>query len=332
MYKVAVCGLRHGHICSIIGQINKHPEMQVVAVAEEDVYEGKKILRDMDLKISHKNVDELLTDVNFDILAVGDVYAKRGEEVVKGLRAEKHILSDKPLCTRIEELEQIAEIATQKNLSVMAALDLRCNAAVQTAGKLIQSGEIGKIATVSIFGVHPLAFRSGRPDWYFQEGLHGGTINDLMIHGVDALNWITGYPVAEVIAARAWNFEIPEKPFFQDAAQGLLRLGNGAGVIFDVSYKAAQGHPAPWSFHFWGTGGEIIFTTSCKDIVVRRHNQPEKKIPAQGIESDFAQIVLSEIKQESGEKILTTKDCINSTRQTLRIQQAADLSETNIKI
>jgi predicted dehydrogenase len=306
--------------------------MQIVAVAEENVAEAKKILGDTDIKITHGNIDELLKGVDFDILVVGDVYAKRGQEVIKGLKAGKHIISDKPLCTRVEELEQISEISAQKNLSVIVALDLRCNAAVQTAAKLIQAGDIGNVATIAVFGLHPLAYRSGRPDWYFQEGQHGGTINDLMIHGVDALNMITGYPVAEVIAARAWNFEVPEKPFFQDSAQGLLRMTNGAGVIFDVSYKAVPGHSTPWSFHFRGTGGELIVDLSSPDVIVRQPGKPEKKVPAKGIESDFAQIILSEIRQESGEKILTTRDCLSSTRQTLLIQKAADLKETNVPI
>jgi len=332
MYRVAVCGVRHGHIGSIIGQIEKHPEMEIVAVAEENVAEGKKILGNINLEITHGSIDELLKDVDFDILAVGDVYAKRGQEIIKGLEAGKHIISDKPLCTRVEELDQISEISSQKNLSVIVALDLRFNGALQTAAKLVQAGEIGKVATVSVFGLHPLSFRTGRPDWYFEEGMHGGTINDLMIHGVDALNFITGYPIAEVVAARAWNFEIPEIPFFQDAAQGLLRLANGAGVIFDVSYKAAQGHSTPWSFHLWGTGGDMIFTTSSIEVVVRRNKEPEKRVPVEVIKTDFAQIILSEIKGEAGKQILTTMECLESTRQTLLIQQAADLKRANFTI
>lgn len=332
-YKVAVCGIRHGHICSIINQIKKHPEMRVVAVAEENVAEGKKILGNIELEITHNNIDELLRDVDFDILAVGDIYAKRGQEIIKALSAGKHIVSDKPLCTRIEELNQIAEISEQKNLSVIVALDLRFYPTIQTAARLIGAGEIGEVSNIAVFGLHPLLYRSGRPDWYFQEGLHGGTINDLMIHGVDALNIITGYPVTEVVAARAWNFEVPQVPFFQDVAQGLLRLANGAGVIFDVSYKAVPGHSTPWTFYFWGTGGEMILDLSAPDIVViRQPGKMEKRVPAEGKFGDCIQALMSEIKAEKGKKVLTTRECLSSTRQTLLIQMAADLQKPYYKL
>ncbi len=332
MYKVAVCGVRHGHIGSIMGQIEKHPEMKIVAVAEENVAEGKKILGDMKVEITHSSIDELLKDVDFDILAVGDVYVKRGQEVMKGLKAGKHIISDKPLCTEIEELKQIEAISVQKNLSVMVALDLRFYASIQTAARLVRAGEIGNVSNIAVFGLHPLNFRTGRPDWYFEEGQHRGTINDLMIHGVDALNMITGYPVAEIVGARAWNLEIPEIPFFQDAAQGLLKLANGAGVIFDVSYKAVPGHSTPWTFRFWGTGGEMLVDLSSTDVVVRQKGKIEKKVHAEGKGGDYVQEVIKEIRGERGERILTTRECLESTRQTLLIQQAADLKKTGLII
>lgn len=332
MYKVAVCGLRHGHIGSIIGHIQKNPDMRIVAVAEENVAEGKKILGETKLDITHKNIDELLKDEEFDILAVGDVYAKRGQEVIKGLEAGKHIISDKPLCTRIEELEQIENISTQKKLSVMVALDLRFYASIQTAVKLVRAGEIGDVSNVAVFGLHPLAYRTGRPDWYFEKGLHGGTINDLMIHGVDALNMITGCPVAEVVGARTWNFEIPEVPFFQDGAQGLLRMANGAGVIFDVSYKAVPGHSTPWTFRFWGTKGEIFLDLSSPELIIRHPGKPEKRVSAESKDGDYVQEIVSEIRGETGERILTTRECLESTRQTLLIQQAADLGQSCVAV
>lgn len=324
MYKVAVCGLRHGHIGSIINQINGYPEMQFVAVAEENVAEANKVLGDLTPEITHKSIDELLKSVDFDILAVGDVYAKRGQEAIKALNAGKHIISDKPLCTSIEELEEIERISSQKKLSVMVALDLRFFVSIQTAARLVQAGEIGDISNIAVFGLHPLAYQSGRPNWYFQEGMHGGTINDLMIHGVDALNMITGSPVSEVVGARAWNFEIPEKPFFQDAAQGLLRMANGAGVIFDVSYKAVEGHSTPWTFQFWGTKGEMFLNLSCPELIIRQPDKPVKKVPAEGTSGDYVQEIISEIKGTKGKRILTTRECLDSTRQTLLIQQAAD--------
>lgn len=330
---VAISGLRHGHMASIAKHMSEHPGLKIVAVAEEHPEACQAYIDASGLKVTHPNLEALLKTAAFDILGVGDVYSARGAQVIRGLEAGKHILADKPLCTSLAEIRRIRALAAAKQRTVLVALTLRYCPSLQTARRLLREGTIGEIATGAVFGLHPLSYKSGRPDWYFERGCHGGTITDLMIHGVDALGWLTGHPVAEVLAARAWHVEPAEAPHFQDAAQVMLRLANGAGVTMDASYKAPKGHAGPWEFRFYGTKGALIAFSS-GDVIVRRHGEPEQAVAAKA-ESPATLIddLVHAIQPAKGYvPVLTTEECLVSTEKTIRAQEAADEKRAHVAV
>ena len=332
MMKVALSGLRHGHMSSITRQMAANPDLEIVAMAEEHPELCTDYIKAAGVTVTHKNLNALLQEVEFDILGVGDVYAKRGAQVIRALEAGKHIISDKPLCTRLDEARRIRTLAEANKRTVLVALTMRYLPVTQTARRLLHEGIIGEVATVAVFGQHPLNFRAGRPDWYFEKGQHGGTIADLMIHGVDIVGWMTGHPVTEVVAARAWHVEPAEAPFFQDNAQAMLRLANGAGLMMETSYKAPRGHASPWTFHFYGTKGELAFTASSR-ITVRRHDEPEQVIePALESNNDLVSDLVHEIRNDATHRpVLTTAECLAAAEKSLLVQDAADRGKTHVK-
>lgn len=331
--KVAVSGFRHGHIASVVKQLRGHPNLEVVAAAEEEPDACRDIIEAAGVEVKYGSLDAMMEDVDFDILAIGDIFTKRGVQAIKALEAGKHVMADKPLCTRLEEMASIRELSESKHLSVIVALTMRYDSVWVEGRRLLRDGGVGQVTNVAVFGHHPLRFRTGRPDWYFEPGRHGGTLTDILIHAVDSLWWLTGHPVVEVIAARAWNAEVSDAPFFQDAAQAMLRLENNAGVIADVSYKAPRGHSAPWTMHVWGTEGYLTMMTP-GDLILRRHDEPEKRIPAAAeIKTDYAADLMAEITgDETHGSFLTTAVCLSSSEKTLRIQEAADKGLVNVAV
>jgi len=323
--RLAIAGFKHGHVAHIARQVQAHPGFEIVAVAEDDPGSYGHFLTRADLKPTHQSAMEMIEGVPCDVVLVGDAYGRRGPIAIRALECGKHILSDKPLCTRYEEFQRIRSLAESNKRSVIVALTLRYGAEWRTARRLIREGAIGKVVSVVIFGQHPLNYRAGRPDWYFEKGMHGGTLNDLLVHGVDLMAYMTGSAVSEVVAARAWNGGLPEVPHFQDVAQAFLRLENGAGVLADVSYKAPMGHPAHWSVHLSGVDGTLLVQDG-SDLTLRRHNEPEKRIvpdpaPGRGLLDDLLAEVTGD---ESYEPTLTTGESLSATGKALLIQRAAD--------
>jgi predicted dehydrogenase len=91
------------------------------------------------------NVDELLKDGEMDAVIVATPVATHFDLAMQALSSGKHILVEKPLATTVEEVEQMGELAKQKNLIVMAGHTFLFNAAVRYVKKMIDSGELGEI-------------------------------------------------------------------------------------------------------------------------------------------------------------------------------------------
>ncbi|MBN8216249.1 MAG: Gfo/Idh/MocA family oxidoreductase [Spirochaetes bacterium] len=325
--RIAFAGMRHGHSAGLYRLIQKRDDLEIVAVAEDDPAAAGAILKDIPL--THPSIDALFKDAGaFDFVAIGDYFSRRGGLVKRALEAGKHVIADKPLCTRLEEWEEIRALAGKKQLAVGAQFDLRDLAPMQTIKKLLAERTLGRVHTVNFTGQHPLNWGS-RPGWYFEAGKHGGTINDIAIHAVDFIHWVLGTPFAEVIAARAWNERLPQAPQFEVCAQLMARLGDGAGVLGDVSYMApdSQGFTAPhyWRFTFHGEKGVLETSTTLPDVKLWMDGEKEARsvpfAPARpGLHLDD---FLADAAGNPPADGLSTRSVLEATRVALCMQEAA---------
>ncbi len=322
--KVAFAGLRHGHIYSLYDEVKTHPELTVVGAWEEQpafADEAKAIIAEP----FYDSYEALLGDPTVDIVAIGDYYGIRGKRVLQALRAGKAVITDKPLCTSPEELCEIERLSREKSLPVGIQLELRDDAALQMTERIISSGELGDIRSVAFTAQHPLNYGT-RPGWYFEEGKHGGTFNDIAIHAMDALTWITGSAYDKTLFARQWNEYATEVPQFKDCAQFNGQLENGAAVMADVSYAgptAAFSLPSYWRFTFWGTkgwleckaGGTVVAVAASGDA------KPRTVETAQPVKRALEGF-LNEVR--AGVCANNTESCIAASRAALMLQHFAD--------
>jgi len=332
--RFAFVGFRHGHIFDLLKRVQDDPRCELVAACEENPATRAELEPSGKVKITHERCDRMLAEVQCDAIAVGDAYGLRGDRAIQALQAGKHVISDKPICTSLEQLKRIAQLAAKSKLCVGCQLDLRDNGPLRTARRLIQAGEIGEVQTVDFSGQHPLNL-GVRPQWYFEPGMHGGTINDLAIHGIDVVSWIAGRTFAEVVAARAWNAKTPQFPHFQDAAQAMLRLDNDGGVLFDVSYLSPDGLyglPYYWRFLIHGTRGVIETVIGSDKLMLVHHGEksPTYVNADPGRPGGYLQSFLDEIAGHPEDAELTTPEVIATQAVVLTAQQAADQGKTNV--
>jgi predicted dehydrogenase len=335
--KLAFLGFRHNHVMGLYQSAKAHPDVQVVAAAEDHGETIEQLSREGKVQLTHRDWREVIERVPCDAVAVGDYFARRGEIIVAALEAGKQVISDKPICTRLEELDRIEQLAKKSHRVVSAQLDLRDSGAFITARRLIREGAIGDVHTVVFTAQHPL-FLDKRPKWYFEPGKHGGTLNDIAVHATDLIPWMTGRKLSEVVAARAWNARLPQFLHFQDAGQFMLRLDNGGGVFGDVSYLAPDGigygAPQYWRVTCHGSDG----------VVEAKYNAPTLQLIGRGdasvqtiavdpdVQNGRLSAFLQQIRGDATEDSLTTDDVIRASRAALLIQQAADQDQGSVRL
>ena len=335
--RFAFAGFRHAHILMVHTALKSRPDAEIVAAAEEDEQTRKACQNGNDVRLTHSSFEKMLDEVDCDVVAIGQHYAGRGALIRMALERGRHVLADKPLCCTMADYEAIARLSREKGLSVIAQFDLRGDGRFRAMRKAILNGGIGDVHAISFGGQHPLMYGKGRPDWYFEPGLHGGIFTDIAVHAIDFIPWLTGRRFAFIEAARAWNAGFGEVPFFQNAGQAMLTLDNGAGVLGDVSYFSPDsfGYSMPyyWRTTVWGQGG--VLETSCTQTGIILHKEGNREAVRIPPEPDIPLPYLGRIIADArGEHIgePDTHDCLEATRSSVLLQQAADQAGYHIKL
>ena len=327
--RLAFIGFRHGHVMGLYRGAVAHSGVEVIAACEEDPQAAAALRAGGTVQLTHERMEDVLTKVECDAIAVGDYFARRGEIVIRALEAGKHVIADKPICTRLDELDRIGHLAAGKGRAVGCLLDLRDTAVFLTMRRVIREGAIGEVHTVLFTAQHPLMFGT-RPAWYFEPGKHGGTINDIAIHATDLIPWLTAREIEGVVAARAWNARLPQHPHFQDAAQVMLRLDNNGGAFGDVSYLSPDelGYTAPqyWRVTCHGSDGVVEADYSATSVsLAARGDKTVREIALDPAKPDGClEAFMNEIAGRIEPGALTTADVLRASRVALLAQQTAD--------
>lgn len=331
-------GFRHGHVMDILRRTTDMPELELAAVCEEDPATREELTAAKSISFDFADYSKMLDSVDCDAIAVGDYYGKRGQIIIEALNRGKHVISDKPICTDLTELETITQLARGNGRVVSAMLDMRDAAPAVAMRELIRGGSIGEIHAIFFGGQHPLN-PDTRPSWYFEPGKHGGTINDIAVHAFDFIPWMTGLQFATVNAARNWNAVVADYPHFKDAAQVMLTMSNGCGVLGDVSYLMPSSygydHPCYWRVTVWGRDGVIETSEGARMLHISINGETEVRrqpLP-EGRPGGYLRAFVDEVngRRDAGSE-LCSADVLRASRQALIAQKAADQSLTNVEI
>ena len=331
--RFAFAGFRHFHVLEMYKLVTERRDCRLVAAAEDDP-QAAIAAREQGVELTHDSLDALFAVAEtFDAVVVADYYSRRGAVALRALRAGKHVISDKPPCTTLPELDQIVAEATTRGLQVGCMLGNRFSSPLRTLKKYLH--KIAPVETVTFMGQHPLLYGS-RAGFYFEDGKHGGTLNDIAIHAADVLPWLLGTKWVEVVAARIWNRRLPQHPRFNVCGQVMLRMEDGTGVLGDVSYLSpdSQGYTVPQYWRFTLHGHKGILETSITQGAVKLWADGADTEEALPLEPDDPGGYLTAFLNAVARKpaVLTSAEVFHATRTALLAQVAADTGETHVTI
>ena len=334
--RFAFIGFQHPHIWDLVARATAHPDIEVVACCEEDAATRDALAAGGKVRITHSDYRAMLATGQIDVVVVGDWFAKRGGLVIDALRSGRHVLADKPMCTTLAEHAEIVRLATEKKLTVGLMLDVRDSGVFRTVRDLVLAGQIGEIRSVALGGQHPL-LPGIRPQWYHEAGKHGGTLNDLAIHGLDLVSWVTGLAWRRVVAARTWPSGPPPGSHFHNAGQVMMELENGAGLVADVSYVSPNSFgftlPLFWRLTLWGSLGVMEASLSSNEITLYPEGEKTGRTLPVGppVPGGYLDSFLRELRGQPG-AALTAPEIFRVSWVALKAQEAADRGRLNVEL
>jgi D-xylose 1-dehydrogenase (NADP+, D-xylono-1,5-lactone-forming) len=197
--------------------------VEIAAVASRDRATAERYARENDIAAAHGSYEELLQDPAVEAVYIPLPNSLHIDWSIRALQSGKHVLCEKPLSRRAQEVERAFDVADQSDRLLMEAFMWRHNPQTARLTDLVNQGAVGRVRMIrAAFG-----FVSQRPnDVRLQAGLDGGALMDVGCYCVSATRLIAGEP-ERVGAEQA--------------------LG-GDGV--DVAFAATMRHPNDVISHF----------------------------------------------------------------------------------
>ncbi len=173
----------------------------------------------------------LLEDPEIDLIVTAAVPSERSEIAVQAMRAGKDVMTDKPGCLTLAQLDRLRDTVAETGRIWSVDFSERFEVpAVTCAAELIAEGAIGTVVQTLGLGPHRLN-RATRPDWFWDPARNGGILTDIGSHQIDQFLFLTGAQGAEISLASTQNVAAPQDPEFRDFGQIVLQAGAATGYI-----------------------------------------------------------------------------------------------------
>ncbi|MEM7045499.1 MAG: Gfo/Idh/MocA family oxidoreductase [Pseudomonadota bacterium] len=196
----------------------------------------------------------LLDDPDIQLIVTAAIPSDRAAIAVEAMEAGKDVMTDKPGCTSLSDLERIKAAVEASGRIWSVNFSERFEVpAIAKAAELIEAGRIGKVVQTLGTGPHRLN-KHLRPDWFFDPMRYGGILTDIASHQIDQFLYFTGSTDAEILSSTVANYANPETPGLEDFGEVVLRSTSGHGYI-RVDWYTPDGLPT------WGDGRLKILGT-----------------------------------------------------------------------
>ncbi len=177
-------------------------------------------------RVSHPDI--LLDDPSIDLILTAAIPADRAGIALRAMAAGKDVMSDKPGCLTLAELNALRREVGRTGRIWSVDFSERFEVpAVTLASDLVADGAIGTVVQTLGVGPHRLNAAT-RPDWFFDPARNGGILTDIGSHQIDQFLHFTGAGDAEITLA---DVQCTRTDGFQDFGQIVLRSGKAHGYI-----------------------------------------------------------------------------------------------------
>jgi D-xylose 1-dehydrogenase (NADP+, D-xylono-1,5-lactone-forming) len=163
-------------------------DQEFVAVGSRDAARGEAYAREKGLARSHGSYEALLADAEIDAIYNPLPNALHVEWSIKALEAGKHVLCEKPMSRRPQEVERAFDAAEREGRILAEAFMWRHHPQVARARELLDGGAIGELRVIRAH----FAFAAAAGDIRLQAALDGGGLMDVGCYCVSGCRTIAG--------------------------------------------------------------------------------------------------------------------------------------------
>ncbi|GAA4901100.1 Gfo/Idh/MocA family oxidoreductase [Tessaracoccus lubricantis] len=253
-----------GATVRLVSACDPQPETRAAAVAA------------MGFERAVEDFRELIADPEVDVVSICSPNFLHREVALAAAEAGKPFWIEKPMGTHVGQSRDIAAAARAAGVVTAVGFNYRHTPAVERARDLVRSGRLGRITNVRCWLIADYASSPDGPLTWRDSRERGGSgvIGDLMSHGADLVQYLTGriesvtaatgqfiterpIPLRSGVGHSGWEVSDEKGPVEnEDWIAMIARLEGGAFATLEAS-RVATGPRAEYVVEVYGSEGSV---------------------------------------------------------------------------
>lgn len=310
---------------------NTLPQASLVAVCDISPERANAFKEQSGCAAAYTEFRQLIADPEVEAISVATPDFTHAPIILAALKANKHVLCEKPLAMTLEETEEVAKAAELSSGKLMVDFHNRVNPAIVQLRDAVKAGEIGS----AVHGYARLSNTTYVPLEMLSWAAKSSALWFLGSHVVDALRFVLDDEVVRVYSVARSGVLKARGVDTQDVHISTLEFSKGAVITLENSWILSTANPIAYDFkiELVGDKGQINANPSHNGAVTKLTSQGAKFADLLGITptgpSRIGGFVLEAIAQfvdavlDDAPLLADAKDGLAVTRVLAAIEQSA---------
>lgn len=219
---------REAKLSEPVALVSGHPD-KARKVAEVYGIDPKSIY-------NYQNYESLKENNRVDVIYIILPNSMHAEYTMRGFKAGKHVLCEKPMAVTVKESEQMIAAAKQANKKLMIAYRLHYEPYNRKVAELCSQQAIGKIKTFSASNCQDVK----APNIRLSQQTGGGPVGDVGVYCINAARYVTNEEPVEVTA---FAQQPKDNPRFREVPESViftLRYPSGVLAHCECSFGTSR--------------------------------------------------------------------------------------------
>ena len=236
----AIVGLGRLSLGQILPAMGKSKYSKPVALVSGDRTKAVKIARQYGIKQSaiydYTTCDRLADNPEVKAIYIVLPNSMHAEFTVRGAKAGKHILCEKPMATSVRDCEQMIAACKSANVKLMIAYRSQYESYDRAMVKMIREGKFGKLKQF----ISTNSQNQGDPtQWRLKKAMAGGgSMPDVGVYCLNAARFLSGEEPYEVLASVSQPKDDPRFMEVEASCQVIAKFPSGFTATFNSAYNA----------------------------------------------------------------------------------------------
>lgn len=253
--RVLVAGLGRAGLVHARNLVGGVPGARLAAVADPDPGARERAAAELGCERALDDPVTAAAEEDVDAVVVASPTFSHAEIVLSALRADRHVLCEKPLASSLDEAREIVQAARASRGRFVMAFMRRFDRSFGRAAERIAAGDVGTPVLVRSTGRGP----GLPPEWAWDPARSGGLLAEVNSHDLDTVRWLSGQEFAAVwaVGRAAKRPDVARRyPGFVDVAVATFELDGDALAQVDGACPADYGYDA--RVEVYGTEGALF--------------------------------------------------------------------------